>query len=62
MSQLLIRPQHLTAPGRVFKQICENIVSTYQETIGWEPEVQIELEEVPGTWRITIELKKKEET
>lgn len=50
----------MTVPGRVFKEICESIVCTYQETLGWEPEVRIELDKEPGMWRIIIELKSKE--
>lgn len=48
----------VTVPGRVFKQICETIIRTYKDSLGWEPEVQIELDEEPGVWCITIELRK----
>ena len=46
-------------PGIVFKQLCESIILTYQKTLGWDAEVQIELDDEPRRWRIIIDLKKK---
>lgn len=51
----------MAVPGEVFKQICEAIILTYQETLGWVPEVEIELEREPDVWRITIRLKRSDQ-
>ena len=50
----------MAVPGEVFKQICEAIILTYQETLGCVPEVEIELEKDPDVWRITIKLRRSD--
>lgn len=46
-------------PGEVAKKAVEQIVKTYESTMGTRPHVEIEVDEERGFWKITIMLSKK---